>query len=1398
MENPNNNGEKPDGLEIISIGTLYKGPWDKKYWSSSRGKDRYPYPVGYHAIWTHGGSTYNMEIQEGPKGPLFVITSADGQSCSGQTPGIAWDHFQKQSGPRIKMWHAKRFSGKIDGVELFGFRNPFVQRLLRELVADVNGMAEPSLFSPNFCNGATALVCETRSPNSCTYPDLLPYFDEPQTTEERSRKQKVKAVDMIGEVSPKKLRPEDLSNNVDAALPRQDPGALPVPEDLETTVKVITPLEQSRLDSPDHCRFTHVVDEFSKEEKLLGRLPDADIQECGASAANDEEIFVEESEIIKDLDLCAPDTLDLQEMYEQSPCHSKDELIVAETVVSEGIVIESHPEEEMGISSTASSDKGDFDSVGQDVAKSMMTVLLPQALPLLKKTSRRERTTLCGMGSTETDLTANLIALKSHEENSGVYHLSNILPGKLEAEIPVESSNLDTEENVHISEPLCPDIKNSEDIKSIIQDSFEDDQCDFSVNENRSMCSDFVEADQAPLSKDKCDPHTLELFQSLDGKISLICHFGDCSNKETFCHDKVSMTHERLEKGEVLPFGPPLGYISPNKPIFVEESKVASMNLNSSLHTEIHCKMDGCIEDLEIASIRIEGPPVLKLAFSKYNDGQSPHAENTSKTDVANSNPTNEPSNVLSFRNNETALDPKLIALSSEATLLEQVFSSSGSTKNLETVNGQHSETKIIQYHRRHCSKASKFQNNNIHLDKAVYNAHENEYNPDSCELSNMTSIRNANLDGKLSSVHVFKREVDDIMGSTATSCASIQIPGVVPSIRGYNGPLSESIICRTVRDGLVPLTSPATMNLCATETGQVGAPEEGPNKKVSVVSEIILDRQDSQLHSKNAVGEPKSILFNVTPTVSQNQAVAAHAAKGDDTSSFLDPPVAHAEKCEIVNQMVGPCNLIECSNSVLRLQEEESSIGNIRCIFKDIPDPLTKPSNYQDCNNVLSNCELQQKYLFKDNCFELETEPDNESRGFVELVGRYVHPAPVLSVALSTKGYAIHICVLCGILLDEDRTLFIYKISTKEQGGGCPSLVAYSSIMFPVIKDRFGREISFERQGFQFTPDGDCLVCLNSIKAPSCRDQSIHCLCSACTSNSFEENAVKVVRVQIGYFSVVTKLKTIERVRSLLVCEPNHLVAVEESGRLDVWVMNSTWSAQVEEFVLQSFDCIFPCLMELKRIPNCSTLIIGHNGFGDFGLWDISKRIFLSRFSVPSNSIFGFLPVGLFSWQRKDTLSSSTNAEHIKKVTMGSKEMWFSGADENNIFHTLDAEDIAIWLLVTTAASDHLQNQPNDCKTSPIPLWRLALLVKNIAILGSVLDPRASTANVSVGHGIIGTHEGLVYMWELSTGTKLADLHHFKGGRVSCIAADSKSGVFAVAGDECQLVVYVHSPRVF
>ncbi|GFY88754.1 hypothetical protein Acr_06g0006940 [Actinidia rufa] len=44
------------------------------------------------------------------------IASTDGKPCSGQTPDIAWENFQKKGFPCIKLWHGKRFSCNIDGV----------------------------------------------------------------------------------------------------------------------------------------------------------------------------------------------------------------------------------------------------------------------------------------------------------------------------------------------------------------------------------------------------------------------------------------------------------------------------------------------------------------------------------------------------------------------------------------------------------------------------------------------------------------------------------------------------------------------------------------------------------------------------------------------------------------------------------------------------------------------------------------------------------------------------------------------------------------------------------------------------------------------------------------------------------------------------------------------------------------------------------------------------------------------------------------------------------------------------------------------------------------------------------------------------------------------------------
>lgn len=60
---------------------------------------------------------------------------------------------------------------------------------------------------------------------------------------------------------------------------------------------------------------------------------------------------------------------------------------------------------------------------------------------------------------------------------------------------------------------------------------------------------------------------------------------------------------------------------------------------------------------------------------------------------------------------------------------------------------------------------------------------------------------------------------------------------------------------------------------------------------------------------------------------------------------------------------------------------------------------------------------------------------------------------------------------------------------------------------------------------------------------------------------------------------------------------------------RFSLWkyVLNSKYaicSARTEEFIFPAHDTVSPGIMELKRIPKCTSLVVGHNGFGEFSIW--------------------------------------------------------------------------------------------------------------------------------------------------------------------------------------------------
>ncbi|XP_020533646.1 uncharacterized protein LOC105630963 isoform X2 [Jatropha curcas] len=1260
--------EKPDGLEIISVGSLYSGPWDKKYWSSSRGKDRYPYPVGYQARRAYNGGTYKMEIQEGHKGPLFVITSADGHLCSGQTADIAWDKFQKKGCPRMKIWHGKRFLCKIDGIEFFGFRNPFVQRLLRELVANVNGVAEHSLLPSGTCNGASNMEHNNQCQDSHTCSDLLPYLSRPQVTGKRSKRFKIIDPKSLGIDGLKRLRAGNLkcivepSNSINGN-PKQGSSSSPstcsfhlkddscrllgasstgVQSDYATGgenshlakdglssksvdysdhlgEKTVPVYEESKLASSEDNKST-VVQKFSAEENPLDRVRESELEGFNFPASMEIKalgaLCPEESPSVHDIDLWAPDTLDfVQDTANSGPrsCDKftrviKEEIMATEVADSEELANKPYPKEEMGTSSShLSSERSDFDSVGQDIAKSMMTVLLPQAIPLLKKTSSKKKRIVSPP--------ENLPSIPAlHEENN-------------ETGFFVEAQFAGVDHSV---------LKSSEFTKSNVLDTLDDEQREDHIMDQLILPSNNVEADQPSFGKDAYHPEIEKQLININVKESWVSHVETRGGRDILHDDKMQMNLSKRSQDGDLQFSESiLGCMSICKKVPSEVNQDVCKNLvENSLGGEIHS------DDFKAAS--------------HCNEGTS---------------------------------DASAGALGSSVHLLR---------KDTVTNTG-----------------ASGIGNISISQPKKVYTRKK--------------------------------------------------VPNTDPMVRKHSPSLLESVGCGKFVDGYIPETTGA---LLQSEPSYTSFSVDRLHKKELLSADTRVGEQFHDLHTDKT-------------TITSNPVFDSHAHL-----------ISQTQKSDCPSEGQNTSNLFVRSTEKPKPHFKVGLVGDETT--SDANNPGSEKQGTLFCHNkTLISKEVQgSSELKKQRNLEL----NNELEDAVEFLGCYFHPMPVLLLLLSRKGNEIYICAVCGLPVDKNRTLFLYKLAVEEPKIGCPYFVGHTSVAWPSSTDIFGREIAFERSGLQLTPDGKCLVLLGNTRTPYCREGRIDCLCSTCTTDCNENSTVKIVQVQDGYVSVLLKLRTTDSLQCILVCEPDHIIAAGESRGLNLWTMNSTWSAPTEEFTITSNDYISPCIMELKRIPECASLVIGHNGFGEFTLWDISRRIFVSRFSTPGTSVCQFCPISWFSWQREVHASNYPNvAAHINRLIDATK-VQFSEHSKNHSFPPLKGEDVAIWCLVSTALNTDAQHkyESSASQINPIGWWRLALLVKNTIILGSALDTRVSAIGTSAGHGIIGTLDGLVYMWELLTGDKLGTLHKFKGGSVSCIAADdSGSGVVAVADESGQLLVY-------
>ncbi|MCD7445931.1 hypothetical protein HAX54_024632 [Datura stramonium] len=1336
--------EKSDGLEILSIGKLYTGPWDKKYWSSSRGKDRYPYPIGYNALRTQNGVSYKMEIHEGLNGPLFTISSTDGQSCSGQTPEIAWESFQKK-GCQIKLLHGKRYSSKIDGVEFFGFKNTFVQRLLRELVANISGTAEQNFLLPiSLRNKTSEAVNQTEHTGSKTDPNLLTHREKPESSGKRNRKGRTNNIKSAANTSLKKPPRQNKSSDINPLNSgQQEYGEYPPPfssrkgscnssealqesETLQTInerEKVLVPVVES-FDKDNHLK----VDSLSSQggRKHLNPETEIPLEELVANISGTPEhnflssisLRNETSEAVNQNEHTGASTNPNLQTHLEKPQNAGKRNRKGRTnnIKSAANISLKKPRRQ-----NKSSDINSLNSGQQEYGehpppfssiKGCSETL--QESETLQTIIQREKVLVPVVESFDKD---DHLKVDGVSSQGGRKHLNP------ETEIPLEEfTELLKDGKLVIENQIAKEKDGESPIENKTQrindaNLWAPDTLDHPPDDSFSLTAEIVKDGVAAVATAVPDSLIIDTHpESEMDKVNSQKSESDSAGHEiansmmTFLLPRalpLLRTYTRKKKNDIK--SPEISFHNSqdeNKKIdlYLDSTSVSELDKNSLLRQKkenIRFPVRGCVP----------APTACSHAEAVVPD---------------------------SFDNSESGYTP--------SQGLAQILQVAEVAKEDQNVRG-------LQTCRPEILGPSK--NDNLEAKQAVCNGEtgterDNDFSPSTHNF-----------------VQVSRKEISGTQRTGVIVSGSLtNIPPSAESL-AQRVSLSESIICRDFRDDSVPETS-ANINAMHTSHFLQGSSSKQCQIEQSIsTDEPHIEGKPLNFNTKERFTSTSGTPFNLA-TRSQDQEMD-QMLDHVQTSKFLDSTATNSEG-----------NLTE------KLSRDQQCIRFTAPLLEKQNQKITFSADTTDKkeNNETVNMEAQK---------DLKTE--SERNGVLKVIGGYAHPMPISSVLLNTQENDLYICVLCGQPLHEDRTIFMYKAPLEGEERGCPSFIGHVSIRFQFSDGAFRGDIELDSAAVQLTPIGQSLVLFNSVRAPSCREGDIKCRCSLCALNLFEENAVKIVQIRNGYVSVVTKLKTTLTVCCILVCPPDHLVAVEESGKLYIWIMNSKWSAETEERCLLPPDCPPFSSIKLKRIPNSASLVLGYNGFGEFSLWDIKKCMLVAKFSAAGTSVFQCLPVSLFKWQRKFTVPAGMTEEIINDITDATK-MSFLEISDNGSLCSLEDKDVAIWLLISTAPDSNCPAyQSSEQQSDPVRWWRLALLVNNTMIMGNSLDPRATAIGFSAGHGIIGRSDGLVYMWELTTGIKLQNVHQFKDAAVSSIISDDSSHhAVAIASDGGQLLVYLPS----
>lgn len=266
-----------------------------------------------------------------------------------------------------------------------------------------------------------------------------------------------------------------------------------------------------------------------------------------------------------------------------------------------------------------------------------------------------------------------------------------------------------------------------------------------------------------------------------------------------------------------------------------------------------------------------------------------------------------------------------------------------------------------------------------------------------------------------------------------------------------YVDPLSESIIYRNYEkyNSLEMDFGHEIPDI--DETKQASHTGNDVNIRIPVSGNGNTDEELHQLITVDNIPESVHAPYNAAQDLPQNPDVADNTTEDINSSHLIDPLVS---------------NFINCTNSVNDFcqpgkggpwsEELTNAVESMPCSDRD---PLLHGNTDIDYKDH-SHAQVPQNNL-SDDIFSKRDDLTLDTRDSLEIIGHYMHPYPVLSVSLASKGDSLQICLLCGLQDSDIRNLFIYIVPIRGCDRGCPSFLGYTSLVLPV-KDPCSLDVGY------------------------------------------------------------------------------------------------------------------------------------------------------------------------------------------------------------------------------------------------------------------------------------------------------------------------------------------------